>query len=84
MDYQTAKACAEQLFQASRAAALPLKAYPHNAMGLVDDDVRLSPEYQAHKKVCDQAFAELQKFNAWYVKAFKAEIRADRVAKRSV
>lgn len=83
MDYQTAKAHAEHLWQASKAAATPLEAYPRNAMGLVSDDVRRSPEYQAAKQSADRAFIELQRFNIWYVKTFKNELRADRAAKRS-
>lgn len=85
MNYQEAKARSDQLFEAARNAGRLLAAYPRNAMGLVADAVRLSPEYQAHKKASDKALAELQKFNAWHVKTHKAEIRADRrVAKRSV
>lgn len=81
MNYQAAKAYAENLNQALRAAALSPAAYPRNAMGVVNDAVRLSPEYQAHKKAYDRAFAELRNFNGWYVKTFRAEMRADRAAK---
>lgn len=78
MNYQEAKARAEQLFKAAQEAGRLIAAYPRNAMGLVADAVRLSPEYQAQKKASDRAFAEMRKFNAFYVKAFKAEIKADR------
>lgn len=81
MNYQEAKARSDQLFEAAQDAGRLLAAYPRNDMGLVSDSVRLSPEYQAHKKASDKAFAEMRKFNALYVKAFKAEIRADRNAK---
>lgn len=81
MNYHEARARSDQLFEAAREAARLLAAYPRSSMGLVADAVRLSPEYQAEKNASDRAFAEMRKFNAWYVKAFKAEIRADRNSK---
>ncbi len=78
MNYAIAKASADQLYAEVTRLGAVLNTYPRNAIGLVSDAVRLSPEYRADKSAYDKAFSEMRSFNAWYVKAFKAEIRADR------
>jgi len=78
MNYAIAKAAADQLNAEAKRLGRVLETYPRNAIGLVSDAVRVSPEYKADRAAFDKAFSELRKFNTWYVKAFKAEIRADR------
>ena len=78
MNYAIAKAASTRIDNEVTRLGRILQAYPRNAMGLVSDAVRLSPEYRADKSAYDKAFSEMRSFNAWYVKAFKAEIRADR------
>jgi len=73
MNYAIAKAASTRIDNEVTRLGRILQAYPRNA-----DAVRLSPEYRADKLAYDKAFSEMRKFNAWYVKAFKAEIRADR------
>ena len=51
------------------------------AMGLTPDAVKASAAYRDAKRRFDWDFDNLQKFNAWYVKAFKRELAAQRRAK---
>jgi hypothetical protein len=83
MNYQTAKAKAESLWQANKDAAAVLDAFPRGPMGLTPDSVKATPEWKAARKACDETFEALRAFNSFYVKTFKAEIQADRLAKYS-
>ena len=67
-----------------RAASQALRAVDgvgSGAMGLTPDAVKASAAYQEAKRRFDWDFDNLQKFNAWYVKAFKRELTAQRRAK---
>ncbi len=77
MDFAEAKAKSEQLWAEWKAAGAALQPFaPHrNAIGLLPDSIRLTPEYQEAKRASDAAFARLRHFNAWYVKAFPAKQR---------
>lgn len=67
-----------------RAASQALRAIDgvgSGAMGLTPDAVKASAAYQDAKRRFDWDFDNLRKFNAWYVKAFKRELAAQRRAK---
>jgi hypothetical protein len=78
-----AKARADALYAASGVASAALQKFPRNGMGLVSDDVRVSPEYRAAKATYERAANELRTFNRWYVKAYRAEIAANRAFERA-
>ncbi len=59
-----------------------LDVFPKGAMGLTPDAVKFSPEYRVAKAVYDAAFAEQRRFNAWFLKTFSAEIKAERAQRR--
>ena len=81
MTYEQAKAHQEALFAASKAAGDVLRAYPKGPMGLTPDEVKASPQWRAERAASDRAFAEARDFNAWLVKTFAREYRAERAAK---
>lgn len=67
-------------------AAQALKAIPgvgSGDMGLTPDHVKAAPEYKNARRRYEWDFDNLRKFNAWYVKTFKAELAATRRDKRA-
>jgi len=52
--------------------------YRSSPMGLTPDAVKETPEWKAAKSKADAAFRALRDYNVWYLKAFKADISADR------
>ena len=79
MTFEEAKAQKAALEKAvTETGAVLRNTYPRSAIGLVSDAVRTSPEYQAHKKAYDEAFAKLQSFNQVYVVRFAKEIKEER------
>jgi len=78
MTFEEAAAKQQRLEAQERAASERLKAYPHGAMGLVTEEIRLSPEYQADRAAWESIFAAYRSYNAWYVKAFKQQLREQR------
>lgn len=83
--FTAAKAIKRGLEESERAAAkrlLGIAGVGSGAMGLTPDSVKSSPEYRTAKAEHDLAFRRLQAFNAQFVKAFAAELRAERRASR--
>ena len=70
------------IFEAQmKAASVALRAVPgvgSGAMGLTPDSVKASTAYQNAKRRFEWDFDNLRKFNAWYVKTFKTELRKAR------
>lgn len=79
--FEQAKAQADALNAAVKAASQVLNAYPKGHMGLTPDAVKFSQEYKAAHAAYCRAFEASRTFNAWYTKAFKAELRAARQAR---
>lgn len=85
MSYHVAKQVGIAVEARAKAAGLALRAVPgvgSGANGLTPDAVKFSPEYRAAKAAHEAALAELRRFNAWFAKAFKAEIAAERRTRR--
>jgi hypothetical protein len=78
MTFAEAKEQKAALEKAVHETGAVLKAYPRNAMGLVPESVRITPEYQAQRKAYQAAFSELQSFNQVYVVRFAKEIKDER------
>ncbi len=57
-----------------------LDVFPKGAMGLTPDAVK----FRVAKAVFAAAFAEQRRFNAWFLKTFSAEIKAERAQRREV
>lgn len=81
MNYIEAKQIADRLNAESSALGAVLESFPRNAVGLVSDEVRVTPEYQQAKAAFDRSFARLRAFNAVFVKQYKRERAADRAAR---
>ena len=83
MTYELAKVAKKHL---EDALAVAERATPPGTgsgpMGLTPDHVKASPEWKAYRLAYDTAFAALRNFNGSFVKTFKAEIRAERAARR--
>jgi len=78
--YVEAKAHAAALAECERTGDA-LRTFPRGPMGLVTDEARANPEYEAARAAASRAFGTLRTFNAWYVKTFKAEIAAAHAAR---
>jgi len=72
MNIQQLEARATAIRAAMSAQKAILDSYPRNAMNMVIEEVRVSPEYQRDKRTMDRLFAELRKVNTVLVKARKA------------
>lgn len=81
-NYREARAHADVLDSAARAAGKLLDGFPKGPTGLTPDTVKASAEFKAAKAAFDAAFARQRAFNAWYVDAFKKDIAQDRAARR--
>jgi hypothetical protein len=80
--YQEARAQADALNADATKLGQALQLFPRSPAGLVTDETRLSPEYQAAKQAYAVAFKKLRDFNAVYTKRYAKEIAADRAARR--
>ncbi len=80
MTYEEAKLYRDQMEERHKVDTVKLKEFDkhRNGMGLIPDEIRESQEYRIIKSKCDRNFAELRKFNGWFVKTFKKEIRQER------
>ncbi len=76
MDYQTALNSKIDLELRQDIASKRLNAFPKGNMGLTPDHIRLSSDYQSARQNYASITKELQKFNQFFVKAFKKEYRA--------
>ncbi len=82
--YQEACAGHARLTADHDAAAARMRAVPGigtGRMGLTPDAVKFSPAYIAARRDYETARAALARFNGWYQKRFRVEIRADRAAR---
>jgi hypothetical protein len=79
-----AKACCAALDAEVSKCGDVLRSFPRDARGLTPDAVKFSPEYRTAKAASDNALVRLRTFNAWYVKTFKTELRAERRARKPV
>lgn len=83
MCYEVAKEMKAVMEAREREAAAVLKAVRGDAvgpMGLTPDAVKFSPEYRQAKgdwQACNDA---ARRFNAWFYREFKAQVKAERRA----
>lgn len=82
MTFREAKAKRDVLNATASACSAVLQTFPRGPMGLVSAAVRTTSEYQAARVAYDRAAQALRTFNASFVKTFKAELAAERKAKR--
>ena len=79
--YTDAKTIRDAIEADRKDAARAMQAFPRIApFGLIPDSVKASPEYRAARDKHEALFQKQRKFNAWFVKAFAKEIRAERRA----
>lgn len=85
MDYAEAKQRADELWSIAgqKGAALNalLDMHPRGPFGLTPDDVKALPEVARARHEYDVAQTNLRNFNAWFVKTFAKERRAEKRAK---
>ena len=82
-EYAKAKAAVDAAYARSNAADAVMKKFPTGAMGLTPDSVKATPEWKAAYAESNAALAEIQKANAFMLKNFPNEVRAERDAKRA-
>lgn len=81
MNYQDAKRMQSALDDKASQCSQALQLFPKGNMGLTPDHVKQSPEWKLARANYARAHDQLRKFNAQFVKHFRAEIAADRRAK---
>ncbi|PGT89852.1 hypothetical protein [Bacillus thuringiensis] len=82
MTYEEAKAHNRKLDEEYDNASKNIRKFERNAMGLTPDHVRETQEWKDADKRERLAFANLRKFNAWFLKEFKKEYLTERGNKR--
>lgn len=80
--YEQARTVRDNAEQTLKRAGAIMDRFPKGPMGLTPDSVKAIPEWKAAKMEADQAFATLRAINAFIVKYFKKESRAERDAIR--
>jgi len=55
--------------------------YPRNEMGLVIEEIRMSPAYKEKKGLYQIVFNNLRTLNGKYIKIYKKELAAERAEK---
>lgn len=78
MTFELATRVKAGLESAVDSASAALKPFPRLPNGLTPDYVKFSPEYRQCASAYAIAFSALRRFNADYVKRFKAELREAR------
>ena len=81
MNFEQAKAVAEQARSVSNVFSAQLNAFPRSEMGLITDEVKRTDAFKLAYKGYQMAFSKERDANAYLVKNFKKEIQAER-AKR--
>lgn len=81
--FEQASSRANELWSKAKRCGDVLNAFPKGAMGLTPDEVKFSPPYRSALQEYEKARRDLQTYNTWYTKAFRAEIRRARTAKYS-
>lgn len=79
--YAQAKEYRASLEANERAASEALQAFPRLANGLTPDAAK-TPEWKAARARYSKAFADLRDYNGRMVRNFKAEMKAERDAKK--
>jgi len=83
MCYEVAKEMQSVLIAHHREASAALRAVPgisSGSMGLTPDAVKASPAYREAREDYHACHEALGRFNRWFFKQYKAEIRAERRA----
>lgn len=76
--YEEAKAIADKLWDASRAAGEVMNKFPKGPMGMTPDEVKKTPEWQKAKRNADSAHNAVRAINDYINRHFKKEYAADR------
>jgi len=82
MSFEDAKAESVLLEEEVSITGAVMRTFQRNAIGLVSDAVRTTPNYQAARARYQRAFAALRDFNAVYTKVFAKELRIERTERR--
>jgi hypothetical protein len=81
MCFEVAKEMQSVLMARHKEASAALRAVPglgSGQLGLTPDAVKASPAYQTAREDYHACHGALRKFNAWFCKEYKAELRAER------
>lgn len=82
MTYEEAKEYKQKINEEYDNASENIRKFERNDMGLIPDHIRESQEYQDADYQERVLFAELRRFNSWFLKNFKKEYMKERNAKR--
>ncbi len=78
MNFEQAKAAAEQARSVSNMFSAQLNEFQRSAMGLITDEVKRTEEFKIAYNGYQMAFSKERSANAYLVKNFKKEIQAER------
>ncbi len=83
IDYATAKSIRDFAERNAAEAGATLQQFPKGAMGLTPDSVKATPEWRKAKAQYEVAAQQLRNANAYMVKHYRAEMAAERAARRA-
>lgn len=83
IDYVTAKSIRDFAEHNAQEASTALQQFPKGAMGLTPGNVKATPEWRKAKAEYEVAAQQLRNANAYMVKHHKAEMAAERAARRA-
>lgn len=75
MNFEEAMARKKELDSINKKHSEALQHFETNSFGLVTDEIRATQEWRKAKQDFDNSFAELRKFNSWFVKEFRKKKR---------
>jgi len=84
MTYAEAKLHKEELENICDINSKKINSFEKGEMGLTPKHIKILPEYKLAKQSYENSFAELRKFNEYFVKTFKKEYANERQNKRKM
>jgi hypothetical protein len=82
MNYEEAKLHREELNKICDTWGVKLNTFEKGEIGLTPDHIKALPEWKEIKRLYDNSFDELRKFNDYFVKTFKKEYAMERRNRR--
>lgn len=79
--FAEAREIADRLWSTVRATGAKLQVFPKGPMGLTTDEAKQSIRFQSTMATYQLAHLALQRFNTWFTKQFRTELRAALSAK---
>lgn len=72
----------DSLMEQAKSIGAQLHAYPRGEMGLVKEEIRVTEQYKATRKLYQHVFNMLRNLNGKYIKIYKTELAAERATRQ--